>query len=258
MVRPGEIEHGQVIADKAESVWNWASPAGRQRASRRAALIIQTAKLKPGMRILEIGCGTGLFTRAFAAIGCQVDAIDVSPDLLAHTASKQIPGDVTFSLDDAEALSYEDDMFDAVVGSSILHHLDVSKSLAEMFRVLKPGGRIAFAEPNMMNPQIAMQRKIPLLRRLAGESPEETAFVRWRLVKQITDSCFESASIEPFDFLHPFTPRPLISLVRAFGATAERLPLMREIAGSLIISANKPINAAKTNGVTAYDSVACV
>ncbi len=257
MVRPGEIEHGQVIADKAESVWNWASPAGRQRAARRGELIIKAAGLKPGMRILEIGCGTGLFTRAFAATGCHVDAIDVSPDLLAHTASKEIPGDVLFRLDDAEALSYEDDTFDAVVGSSILHHLDVNKSLSEMFRVLKPGGQIAFAEPNMMNPQIVMQRKIPFLRRLAGESPEEIAFVRWSLMKQITNSRFESVSIVPFDFLHPFTPKLLIGLVKVFGATAEHLPFMREIAGSLIISASKPVHAGQAAAVTSYESITC-
>jgi len=257
MVRPGEIEHGQVIASKAESVWNWASPAGRQRATRRATLIVQAAGLTPGMRVLEIGCGTGLFTRAFAATGCHVDAIDVSPDLLAHTQSKQIPGHVAFRLDDAESLSYEDETYDAVVGSSILHHLDISKSLPEMFRVLKPGGRIAFAEPNMINPQIAMQRKIPFLRRLAGESPEETAFVRWSLIKQINDSCFKSATIEPFDFLHPITPRPFIGLVKAFGATAERLPLIREIAGSLLISASKPLHLEQTADVSALDAVVC-
>ncbi len=242
MVRPGEIEHGQVIAEKAETVWNWASPAGRQRAVRRAQLIIKAAHLTSDMRVLEIGCGTGLFTREFAAVGCDVDAIDVSPDLLAHTESKHIPGSVTFRIDDAEALSYEDETFDAVVGSSILHHLDVPTALAQMYRVLKPGGRMAFAEPNMMNPQIAMQRKIPILRRLAGESPEETAFVRWKLMEKIVDTSFDSVSIEPFDFLHPFTPRPLIGLVKIFGATAERLPLMREIAGSLLICARKPIS----------------
>jgi SAM-dependent methyltransferase len=145
-------------------------------------------------------------------------------------------------------MSLEDESFDAVVGSSVLHHLNLACALREAHRILKPGGRIAFAEPNMMNPQIALQRKIPALRCWAAESPEETAFFRWRLARRLREAGFANVSIRPFDFLHPLVPRPLIPLVRGVGAVMEHVPLLREIAGSLLISADRGGSVACLHG----------
>ena len=244
MVRTGEIEHGRKIAHDAERVWNWSSPAGQRRARRRASLIAIAARLGPDDDVLELGCGTGLFSESFAATGCRLTAIDVAPALLEIANSRRNAihapkprNQITFRLDDAESMSFHDASFDAVVGSSVLHHLNIDAALNEIRRVLRSGGRVAFAEPNMINPQIALQRSIPALGEWAGESPEETAFVRWRLVGQLKQAGFRSVRVQPFDFLHPTTPRPLIGLVRGMGRAMERLPLVREIAGSLLISA---------------------
>ncbi len=245
MVRAGEVEHGERIAENAESVWNWSSPAGRVRATRRAALIARAAELTSGMHVLELGCGTGLFTERFAASGAKVHAIDISNDLLTQARERSLGDDVVFALDDAENLSFADDSFDAVVGSSVLHHLDLECALHEAVRVLTPGGRMAFAEPNMANPQIALQRSVPAFRRWAGESPEETAFFRWRLARRLRRSGFVDIRIQPFDFLHPFVPESLIPVVRGIGRVVEQLPLVREIAGSLLISARRGEEGAK-------------
>ncbi|MCO6438649.1 MAG: class I SAM-dependent methyltransferase [Phycisphaerae bacterium] len=240
MVREGEIEHGRMIAGTAESIWNWSSPAGRRRAERRAELIISGAELTPGMRVLELGCGTGLFTEKFVRSGAAVTAIDVSPDLLDLARQRTAwPMGVIFRLADAENLPFEAETFDAVVGSSVLHHLRIERAAAEVFRVLKPHGRIAFAEPNMLNPQIALQRNVPMLRRLAGESPEETAFVRWSLARLLREQGFAEVQIKPYDFLHPATPRVMIPLVQRIGRIVEALPVLREVAGSLIIQGRK-------------------
>ena len=47
-------------------------------------------------------------------------------------------------VDNAYAMSFTDDSFDAVIGSSVLHHLDIEKALSEIYRVLRPGGVISF------------------------------------------------------------------------------------------------------------------
>jgi ubiquinone/menaquinone biosynthesis C-methylase UbiE len=131
--------------------------------------------------------------------------------------------------------------FDAVVGSSILHHLDIIPALREINRVLKDCGRISFAEPNMMNPQIMLQKNIPLLKKFLGDSPDETAFFRWRLYELLKKEGFSEINITPFDFLHPMTPTSLIGLVNRTGMFLEKTPLLKEISGSLIISAVKLI-----------------
>jgi hypothetical protein len=50
-----------------EGIWGWGTPAGQVRARRRAELIVSAPELRPGIRALEIGCDTGLFTELFAA-----------------------------------------------------------------------------------------------------------------------------------------------------------------------------------------------
>lgn len=240
MVRAGEIEHGLLIAGQAERVWNWASPAGTERARRRAELILAAAGVNSDARVLELGCGTGLFTRTFARTGCQIVALDVSEPLLEQARARTDSPRVEYRLGDAEQLEEAEASFEAVLGSSILHHLNLEPALAEMFRVLKPAGRCAFAEPNMMNPQIALQRNVPFLRRWAGESPEETAFFRGRLARRLRATGFVDVRVTPFDFLHPAVPASLIGIVDRVGRFVEHVPGLREISGSLLISGSKP------------------
>src|SRR5690348_1765374 len=149
-----EIAHGKKLASEgAEEIWNWSSPAGQRRAARRANYFIQLAHVKPGDKVLEIGCGTALFTRKFYdATKAEITATDISEDLL--EAAKQNLPQVTFKRDDAMQMSFADETFDVVFGSSILHHLDFYPALKEIYRVLKRNGKMIFAEPNMLNPQI--------------------------------------------------------------------------------------------------------
>ncbi len=88
---------------------------------------------------------------------------------------------VQYQIENAYELSYDDAVFDSVVGSSVLHHLEIEKALRDIYRVLKPTGTIYFTEPNMLNPQIAVQKNIPWIKRKLGDSPDETAFFRWPL-----------------------------------------------------------------------------
>ena len=130
-------------------------------------------------------------------------------------------------------------MFDAVVGSSILHHLPLKSSLTEIRRILRPGGKLAFAEPNMMNPQILIQKNVPVVKRWLGDSPDESAFIRWRLKRKLLSLGFENIVIKPYDFLHPLTPGLAVPLVDQMGRLAEKIPILRQIAGSLIIGASR-------------------
>lgn len=234
-----EIEHGKkLLTEGAEVVWNWDSPAGRVRADRRAKLIAQYADIKPGQSALEIGCGTGLFSNKFRNITqANLIATDLSPELL-DVAKKKYQG-IEFQIEDAMSLSFNDNSFDVVFGSSVLHHLDFEKSIKEIFRVLKPGGKMVFAEPNMINPQIFIQKNIPFIKKMLGDSPDETAIVRWKFKKLLEQLGFKDVQIIPYDFLHPVVPSFLISVVNGAGKILEKIPLIREIAGSVIISAVK-------------------
>ncbi len=234
-----EVEHGKFLArEGAGEVWNWESPAGKKRWQRRVKML--TAHLKPSDKVLEIGCGTGYFTKEIVKTGVSVTAIDISPELLTIAEEDIKDKNVTFVIENAYEMSFEDNSYDSIVGSSVLHHLDIEKAVSEMYRVLKPGGTIFFTEPNMMNPQIALQKNIPALKRKLGDSPDETAFFRWSLNKLLKKTGFNDITIKPFDFLHPAVPGSLIPIVSTFGETVEKIPVLKEIAGSLYITAKKP------------------
>lgn len=233
-----EIVHGQWLAvHDTESVWGWGTAAGQLRARRRADLIIAGAGLQTERHVLEIGCGTGMFTGFFAATGAKILAVDISSELLEKAKMRDLPPDqVTFSAQRFEDCNLEGS-FHAVIGSSVLHHLDLIPALRQIKRLLKPGGIISFAEPNMLNPQVFLERRFHYLPMFSYTSPDETAFVRWKLARQLRDEGFGNIDIQPFDWLHPSTPQPLIPTVRAVGRVIERVPLLREFAGSLYITA---------------------
>ncbi|MBI2911692.1 MAG: methyltransferase domain-containing protein [Chloroflexi bacterium] len=236
-----EQQHNRSIAGRAEGLWGWSSPAGRRRARRRAALLQAAAALQPGELALEIGCGTGIFTGLLLPSQVTLAAIDISPEFL-HQASRKpaLARTVHFHQASVQRLPFSSARFDAVVGSSVLHHLDLALALPEIRRVLKPGGRIAFAEPNMLNPHVWLVKNLPALGRRYGESPDETAFFRWPLRRTLQRAGFAGVHVVPFDFLHPWLPASLIAPALALSPLLERVPLVQDLAGSLLVSASKP------------------
>jgi SAM-dependent methyltransferase len=233
-----EIEHGRFLAEHgAGKIWNWEGPAGKLRWTRRVKML--SSHLESGMTVLELGCGTGYFTQELARSGADVIAIDVSPELLEIARSNCSAPNVRYQIENAYALSYPEAVFDSVVGSSVLHHLEIAAALCNIYRVLKPGGTIYFTEPNMLNPQIAIQKNIPWIKRKLGDSPDETAFFRWALRRLLEQMGYSDVRIDPFDFLHPKTPVPLIDRLDTIGRFLEKVPVVSEFAGSLYIRAVK-------------------
>jgi SAM-dependent methyltransferase len=236
-----EIEHHRQIAELAEIIWNWDSPSGRRRAARRASIFVEWCPLGPGRRVLELGCGTGVFLERVAPCGARIVGLDLSADLLAKARARlgDVPN-VVLHRGNAEQLPYADASFDAVYGSSVLHHLDLDRALREVLRVLRPGGRCAFTEPNLLNPQVALMFHLGLTRRYFGVSPDEMAFSRFRALHALRTAGFAEPLVRPFDFLHPATPEALCDVVDRLGRRLERVPFLREITGSFVVSGRRP------------------
>ena len=141
-----EIDHGKLLAaEDTERLWGWGTPAGRLRAKRRAELIAGGAKLGPDVHALEIGCGTGLFTELFARTGARITAIDISPSLLRKAAARNLTKEKVRFLEKRFENCDVDGPFDAIIGSSVLHHLEIDKALPKIHELLENGGVISFA-----------------------------------------------------------------------------------------------------------------
>src|SRR5438046_4176668 len=107
--------------------------------------------LRPGMSVLELGCGTGYFTRELARSGADVVAIDVSPERLEIAKANCSAPNVRYEMQNAYELSYPDAVFDSVVVSSVFHHLEIEAAVREIYRVFIVGVPISFTELNMLH-----------------------------------------------------------------------------------------------------------
>jgi trans-aconitate methyltransferase len=100
--------------------------------------VLELLAAQPGERILDLGCGDGQLTQRIAAAGAAVTGVDASADMARVARSAGITVDEA----NAEALPYADASFDAVFSNAALHWVrNQDAMLAEVHRVLKPGGR---------------------------------------------------------------------------------------------------------------------
>jgi len=105
------------------------------------------SELPPGSSVLDAGCGTGRHTAFLAENGHDVTGIDSSPEMLAVAAAK-VPA-ARFELADLERIPFPDDSFDAAVCSLVLSHArDIRPGVAELARVVRPGGRLFISNPH--------------------------------------------------------------------------------------------------------------
>ncbi len=113
-------------------------------------LLASVARIRPGERVLDVGCGTGTFARRLVSADVQVaiTGVDMSAGMLAEARRKAAGApNVRFVQASAEALPFPDAAFDVVVSSSALHYVpDPAQAVCEMARVLRPGGRLALLD----------------------------------------------------------------------------------------------------------------
>lgn len=113
--------------------------------------LVAQSGAQPGDQILDIGCGTGYFTRRAARAvtpGGHVVGIDPSRPVIDY-ATRLAPANCTFQLASVQALPYPNASFDVVISSLAIHHLPPDErptALREAYRVLRSGGRLLIAD----------------------------------------------------------------------------------------------------------------
>jgi len=174
----------------------------------------------PFPEALEIGAGTGYFSLNLVRLGLigRVTCTDISPGMLATLTGNAerlgIADRVEAVVADAERLPFEDGSFDLVLGHAVLHHLpDLRRAFAELHRVLRPGGRLAFAgEPSRYGDRIAAAPK----RGAHAVAP------LWRLAMGARAAASNgggrhNGSLESQVDVHAFTPADLRALAAEAG-----------------------------------------
>jgi ubiquinone/menaquinone biosynthesis C-methylase UbiE len=175
---------------------------------------------------LEIGSGTGYFSLNLLQMGTieRLTATDISPGMLrrlAATAESLGLDDVKTVETEAEELPFENESFDLVFGHAVLHHIpDLGRAFAELRRVLRPGGAIAFCgEPSRYGDRLAAAPKragmiaAPAWRRLVGARPRAGA----------ESDLSHGHALEGEVDVHAFAPADLRRLLREGGFERRRV-----------------------------------
>ena len=125
---------------------NHPSPIVRFIEGRRVDFLLEELDLRPGLKVLEVGCGAGNILERIS--DCELHGLDIS-DYILEKARRRLGVRATVVKGDAEALPFEDQTFDRVYCSEVLEHvLDPGKVLAEMRRVVKNNGVAVASIPN--------------------------------------------------------------------------------------------------------------
>ena len=130
----------------------WLMSFGKDNAIRKASIV--PAQINPGDKVLDVGCGTGDLTieaKKLAGPTGEVYGTDASPNMIyqAQQKAKRTDVDVTFQVGLIENIDFPENQLDVVLSSLMMHHLpdDLKRAgLAEIYRVLKPGGRLLIVD----------------------------------------------------------------------------------------------------------------
>jgi ubiquinone/menaquinone biosynthesis C-methylase UbiE len=174
--------------------------------------LIDRAAPKAGERVIDVGCGCGATTFAFAnkvgALG-HVLGVDISGPMLA-LARELAPADapLEFALADATVHAFQPASFDLLVSRfGVMFFAEPAVSFANMRKALRPGGRVAFAcwrtprdNPWMMMPLMAAYKHVPKMPEMGPEDPGPFAFAGEDRVRRIlTEAGFSEVALERHD-----------------------------------------------------------
>jgi len=169
--------------------------------------LIEQAQIRPGYRVLDLGCGTGTLTLMIKQANPQaeVTGLDVDREVLALARQKTTRSGVQIAFDEGLAwdMPYSDKIFDRVFSSLMVHHMtseNKRRTFLEIFRVLKPAGEfhlLDFGKPHsiwMCRVAAVMRNLEEVAENFAGRIPsflEETGFI------QVEETGYEASVFGP-------------------------------------------------------------
>jgi ubiquinone/menaquinone biosynthesis C-methylase UbiE len=200
---------------------------------KRAALVRDL--LPPGGQILDVGCGTGHLAAGLIGAGYRVAGIDLSPGMVLAARTRGVDNTVVAS---ASRLPFGDHSFDLVLTVATLHHLEteerVGDTIAEMGRVVRPGGFVVLWDHNPSNPYWPL-----LMSRVPQDSGQERLVPMSELLADVQRAGLSAHRVGRSGFMPDFLPRWLASPWRWIERAAEAAPGINRLAAHNVVVARK-------------------
>ena len=231
--------------------------------ARKAAVLERLGRLDPaaGPLLADIGCGSGLVSKDLLAMGYDVTGMDISEGMLEN--ARKIPG-LKLQVGDIENLPFANGAFDKVICLGVISYVpNEAKALAELHRVLKPGGLLLIAVRNKLEISVVLdpiERLVSLCTKLSRRvsSSKQTAtagpyyhrnFIPWTLKKNLRQAGFTIGECLGRGYDYPVVNGRRITSVQAgirFSRRIEKLSartpfgFLRNWGMVYIVAASKP------------------
>ncbi|HEY6583220.1 MAG TPA: methyltransferase domain-containing protein [Gaiellaceae bacterium] len=225
-------------------------PQGYKRFFYRARFktVLGALDARPDEKILDVGCGSGAYTRELVRVGAKVTATEIAPTPLelAKRNLGELAERVDFRLEDAQALDLPDGAFDKVLLTEVIEHVPKPElAIAEAARVLRPGGALVVSTPSRFSP---MNLAYDVKRRVRRYGFNEH-------LHELTPGAFrrlvgEHLEVERLEYANFLLPYPVDELYLRLGSPAvaalklaekalARTPGVRRLGWTMVIRARK-------------------
>lgn len=243
-----EQNHFDLMAKKYDINYGYNDAFTRFKINKKALefkKFVTNNNFRKNLFIVEFGCGTGEYTKKIAEFfpKAKILAIDISREIVDVARRKcRENKNVKFKIASAYDTRLHKSSVDVICGFYFLHHVSIKKASKEIFRILRPGGLCFFYEPNILNPIVFLIKSSKFVKKLVGDSPDESAInpiTITRSIKGMDVSVSTSEFIIPFNFL----PFHLIKLVDKLTAIFSKIPGLCYLGGSVEIMMVRPLKS---------------
>jgi SAM-dependent methyltransferase len=200
---------------------------------KRTAFVVEHCPRGDG---LDVGCGTGVLAARLAAEGYAMTGVDPSDGML-EVLHERAPQVRALQASGSE-LPFDADSFDLVLTVAVLHHIadpeGVRRTLAEMVRVSRPGGRIVVWDHNPRNPYWGR-----LMARVPQDTGDERLIPEDELLAGLRGAGAEIVSTRQLGLVPDFTPPRALGAAAALERAVERIPGARRLCAHNVVVATK-------------------
>ena len=196
---------------------------------------------KDRIKIIDLGCGTGSFTKKLLSLNSEIYGCDISPKSIKQ-ASNFYP-EIKFSVQDIEHLSYDENFFDVVIFSGVLHHFNnLKKPFMEAKRILKKDGLIFSFDPNLFNPFFWIyRRKNSFFYSKEGVTDNEEPLTKKKITNELLMCEFNKIDVYgisnmSFEYIENKKLSKLLPVYNFIDYLLNLVPYLRNLIGSFLIT----------------------
>ena len=243
-----ERQHFDKMSDKYDKNYGYNDAFTQYKLQKKSSLFNVITKdlltRNKTLNVLEIGVGTGEYTKLIANNKkLHFTGIDISDGILTVAKNKlKNYKNVELLCRSAYDTGLPSESMDVICGFYILHHLNLDLVRDEMIRVLKPGGIVYFYEPNLANPVVYLIKNTPYIKKMVGDSPDETAISPYTISSQFAP--LKKISIKTTEYIPALNSLSLKNAISIDNATSKifgSAPLLSNLGGSVELIFTKTI-----------------